>query len=88
MHRIMCYRGKEILIGYEAANQAEHNPENTIYDAKRFIGKSFSSEELREEALRYPFKVHNITMVVKFECLPLQFYFLQPTEYYTFSPYS
>ena len=45
------------LVGYNALYQAEHNVLNTIYDAKRFIGKHFTPEELKEEASRYPFKV-------------------------------
>jgi stress 70 chaperone-associated protein len=45
------------LTGHAAVAQAEHNPMNTIYDAKRFIGKKFSPEELNAERPRYPFKV-------------------------------
>ena len=48
----------KILVGHEAVSQAEHNPQNTIYDAKRFIGKPFTKPELETEQQRYPFKVH------------------------------
>ena len=49
--------GKDVLVGYAAAEQAEHNPQNTVYDAKRFIGKGFTVDELEKEVSRYPFKV-------------------------------
>ena len=55
----------EILVGYKAAAQAEHNTQNTIYDAKRFIGKTFQKEELESEAARYPFKVMSIEYPVQ-----------------------
>ena len=47
----------KILVGRKALCQAEQNPESTIYDAKRFIGKVFTEEQLATEAARYPFKV-------------------------------
>lgn len=37
--------------------QSEHNPYNTLYDAKRFIGKKFSEKEVQEAQKQYPFKV-------------------------------
>src|ERR1041385_2425836 len=45
----------EILVGTIAKRQAVTNPENTVYSAKRFIGRRF--EEVQEEARRVPFKV-------------------------------
>ena len=51
----MCSDG-EVLVGYKAVAQSDHNPKNTVYDAKRFIGKTFS-KELESEAARYPFEV-------------------------------
>jgi len=53
---VVC-SGKDILVGHAAAEQAEHNPQNTVYDAKRFIGKGFTDEELQKEVGRYPFQV-------------------------------
>lgn len=46
-----------VLAGYEALDLADSNPQNTIYDAKRFIGKIFEPEVLELESARYPFKV-------------------------------
>lgn len=46
-----------VLAGHEAVDLADINPQNTIYDAKRFIGKIFEPEVLEKESARYPFKV-------------------------------
>lgn len=48
-----------VLAGHEAVDLADTNPQNTIYDAKRFIGKIFESELLEQESARYPFKVRH-----------------------------
>src|SRR5271168_4313992 len=45
----------EKLVGQIAKRQAVTNPENTIYSAKRFIGRRF--EEVKEEVKRAPYKV-------------------------------
>ena len=46
---------KEILVGDPAKRRAILDPENTIYESKRFIGKKF--DEVREEAKRVSYKV-------------------------------
>jgi len=45
----------EILVGQIARRQAITNPENTIYSAKRFMGRRH--EEIAEEVKRVPYKV-------------------------------
>ena len=45
----------ERLVGQIAKRHAVLNAENTIYSAKRFIGRRY--EEIAEEAKRVPFKV-------------------------------
>jgi len=45
----------EVLVGQIAKRQAVTNPENTIFSAKRFVGRRF--EEVTEEAKRVPYKV-------------------------------
>ncbi len=45
----------ERLVGDAAKRQAVTNPANTIYSAKRFIGRKFS--EISEESKRMPYKV-------------------------------
>ena len=45
----------EILVGQIAKRQAVTNPENTLFSAKRFIGRRF--EEVSEEVKRVPYKL-------------------------------
>ncbi|CAN5908623.1 molecular chaperone DnaK [soil metagenome] len=45
----------EVHVGQIAKRQAVTNPENTIFSAKRFIGRKF--EEITEEAKRVPYAV-------------------------------
>ena len=45
----------EVLVGQIAKRQAVTNPENTIFSAKRFIGRRF--EEVSEETKRVPYHV-------------------------------
>jgi molecular chaperone DnaK len=49
----------EVLVGQIAKRQAVTNPENTIFSAKRFIGRRF--EEVSEETKRVPYKVTRIS---------------------------
>src|SRR3954470_22191734 len=53
---VVAYDDKgEVLVGQIAKRQAVTNPENTIYSAKRFIGRKF--EEVTEEGKRVPYKL-------------------------------
>ncbi len=45
----------ERLVGLLAKRQAVTNPENTIYSAKRLIGRKFSDKEVTEAAKKFPF---------------------------------
>ncbi|MBX3217457.1 MAG: molecular chaperone DnaK [Labilithrix sp.] len=45
----------EILVGQIAKRQAVTNPENTLFSAKRFIGRRF--EEVSEEVKRVPYRI-------------------------------
>ena len=45
----------EILVGDPAKRRAVLDPENTIYESKRFIGRKY--EEVQEEAKNVPYKV-------------------------------
>ncbi|CAH2219402.1 heat shock 70 kDa 13 [Pelobates cultripes] len=57
---IVSFTKKDVFVGYDGLELADSNPQNTIYDAKRYIGKIFNTEELEKESSRYPFKVlHN-----------------------------
>jgi len=60
------FSGDDVLVGYKAVLQSDHNPTNTLYDAKRFIGKKFTVDELNSEASHYPFKVDNCEFLCSF----------------------
>jgi len=47
----------ERLIGGAAKNQGNLNPENTIFDAKRLIGRRFSDPVIKQDIAHWPFKV-------------------------------
>lgn len=47
----------ERLIGDAAKNQVAMNPENTIFDAKRLIGRKMSEDSVKRDAALWPFKV-------------------------------
>jgi len=47
----------ERLIGDAAKNQATINPTNTVYDAKRLIGRRFSDNEVQKDASLLPYKI-------------------------------
>lgn len=51
----VAFSNNERLIGDAAKNQVALNPENTIFDAKRMIGRKYS--EITNELKHWPFKV-------------------------------
>jgi molecular chaperone DnaK len=52
---IVAFKDGERLVGQTAKRQAVTNPTNTIYSAKRFIGRRF--EEVQEEIKKTPYNV-------------------------------
>jgi L1 cell adhesion molecule like protein len=53
----VAFTESERLIGEAAKNQAAMNPENTVFDAKRLIGRKFTDQTVQEDRKLWPFKV-------------------------------
>jgi L1 cell adhesion molecule like protein len=53
----VAFTETERLIGESAKNQAAANPTNTIFDAKRLMGKNFSDTTVKSDIKQWPFKV-------------------------------
>ncbi|XP_058633148.1 endoplasmic reticulum chaperone BiP-like isoform X1 [Onychostoma macrolepis] len=47
----------ERLIGDAAKNQLTSNPENTVFDAKRLIGRTWGDSSVQQDIKYFPFKV-------------------------------
>jgi heat shock protein 1/8 len=54
---IVGFTDTERLIGDSAKNQAAANPKNTIYDAKRLIGRKFSEACVQADAKLLPYTI-------------------------------
>jgi len=57
MPSYVAFTETERLIGEAAKNQAALNPENTVFDAKRLIGRNFDDPEVQRDRRLYPFKL-------------------------------
>ena len=53
----VAFTDNERLIGGAAKNQCSQNPENTIFDAKRLIGRLFNDSATQNDIKHFPFKV-------------------------------
>uniref|UniRef100_A0A0C9S525 TSA: Wollemia nobilis Ref_Wollemi_Transcript_21926_2117 transcribed RNA sequence n=1 Tax=Wollemia nobilis TaxID=56998 RepID=A0A0C9S525_9CONI len=53
----VAFSDTERLIGEAAKNQAAMNPTNTVFDAKRLIGRKFNEEVVQADMRMWPFKV-------------------------------
>jgi L1 cell adhesion molecule like protein len=53
----VAFTDTERLIGEAAKNQAAMNPTNTIFDAKRLIGRNFKDASVQQDMKSWPFKV-------------------------------
>jgi heat shock protein 1/8 len=54
----VAFSNDERLIGDGAKNQAAMNPTNTVYDAKRLIGRDYDDPILQQEIKGFPFTVN------------------------------
>jgi len=53
----VAFTDTERLLGDAAKNQVAMNPENTLFDAKRMIGRRFNDPAIQEDMRHWPFKV-------------------------------
>lgn len=53
----VAFTDDERLIGDAAKSQASSNPSNTVFDAKRLIGRKFNDHVVQTEKKMWPFKV-------------------------------
>jgi len=64
----VAFTDSERLIGDAAKNQVAMNPENTVFDAKRLIGRKFQDQVVQSDIKLWPYKVrsgaHDIPEIV------------------------
>jgi L1 cell adhesion molecule like protein len=53
----VAFTDTERLIGDAAKNQVAMNPSNTVFDAKRLIGRKFNDAEVQADMKHFPFQV-------------------------------
>ncbi|CAH0583190.1 unnamed protein product [Chrysodeixis includens] len=53
----VAFTDTERLIGDSAKNQVAMNPKNTVFDAKRLIGRKFDDPKLQQDIKHWPFQV-------------------------------
>lgn len=63
----VAFTETERLIGDAAKNQVAMNPSNTIFDAKRLIGRKFDDPVIQADMKHWPFDVRNFDTKPKIE---------------------
>jgi molecular chaperone DnaK len=58
---IIAYTADEILVGASAKRQAVTNPKNTIYAAKRLIGRKFKEDAVQKDIDLMPYEIMEAT---------------------------
>merc|ERR1712063_107442 len=53
----VAFNDSERLIGDAAKNQSAMNPKNTVFDAKRLIGRKFDDPSVQDDMKHFSFKV-------------------------------
>jgi L1 cell adhesion molecule like protein len=74
----VAFNDSERLIGDPAKNQVAMNPSNTIFDAKRLIGRKFDDSAVQSDMKHWPFTVVNADgrpkLEVEYKAEKKQFY--------------
>jgi heat shock protein 1/8 len=63
----VAFTDTERLIGDAAKNQVAINPTNTVFDAKRLIGRKFDDSSVQSDMKHWPFKITNQATKPKIE---------------------
>jgi L1 cell adhesion molecule like protein len=80
MPSYVAFTDTERLIGEAAKNQVARNPEHTVFDAKRLIGRKFTDDIVQKDMKLWPFKVvdsgqdHKPMIAVKWKGKEEKFY--------------
>ena len=53
----VAFTDTERLVGDAAKDQAARNPDNTVFDAKRLIGRRFQDSDVQADAKHWPFRL-------------------------------
>lgn len=61
------FSSTERLVGDAAKNQIVSNPTNTIFDAKRLIGREYADPVVQADQKHWPFKIVNVNSKPNFE---------------------
>merc|ERR1719327_1706181 len=56
---VVAFTKEGRLVGDAAKNQAALDPSNTVYDAKRLIGRNFYDETVQADMKHWPFEIKN-----------------------------
>ena len=62
---VVAFTDNEVLVGEAAKAQASFNPSNTIFDAKRLIGRKYNDPDAQRKMDLWPFKVFEDTSTEK-----------------------
>jgi len=63
----VAFTDNERLIGDAAKNQVAMNPANTVFDAKRLIGRKYDDTTVQQDMKHWPFKVVDVESKPKIE---------------------
>jgi molecular chaperone DnaK (HSP70) len=55
----VSFSGKERLVGENAKRGLSSNPESTVFDVKRLIGRSYWDHSVQQDIRHFPFHVVN-----------------------------
>jgi len=66
---VVAYANDEILVGASAKRQAVTNPKNTIYAAKRLIGRKFTEDAVQKDIDLMPYEIIQSKPMTLANCL-------------------